>query len=87
MAVWREDNRAKLANFIDEVTRLLHNFLARAKSLVDHTRVFTDDMYEDHGFKTASGAPAPLGWWFTSTRSRSAVHASAVRDLLRAGAP
>ena len=51
MELWREDNRAKLASFIDEVTRLLHNFLAGAKSLVDHTRVFTDDIYEGHGFK------------------------------------
>jgi hypothetical protein len=49
--LWSEDNRAKLASFIDEVTRLLHNFLAGAKSLVDHTRVFTDDMYEGHAFK------------------------------------
>jgi hypothetical protein len=51
MRLWSEDNRAKLASFIDEVTRLLHNFLAGAKSLVDHTRVFTDDMYEGHAFK------------------------------------
>jgi hypothetical protein len=51
MELWREDNRAKLASFIDEVTRLLHNFLAGAKSLVDHTRVFNDDMYEGHRFK------------------------------------
>jgi len=51
MELWREDNRIKLERFIDEVTRLLHNFLAGAKSLVDHTRVFNEDMYEGHGFK------------------------------------
>jgi hypothetical protein len=51
MELWREDNRAKLERFIDEVTRLLHNFLAGAKSLVDHTRVFKDNMYKDHNFK------------------------------------
>src|SRR5215217_7120632 len=51
MEVWREDNRAKLESFIDEVTRLLHNFLAGAKSLVDHTRVFKDKMYKGHRFK------------------------------------
>ncbi len=51
MELWREDNRAKLTSFIDEVTRHLHNFLAGAKSLVDHTRVFNDDMYEGHEFK------------------------------------
>jgi 1,4-alpha-glucan branching enzyme len=28
MELWREDNRIKLERFIDEVTRLLHNFLA-----------------------------------------------------------
>jgi hypothetical protein len=48
--LWSEDNRPKLARFIGEVTRLLHNFLAGAKSLVDHTRVFKDKMYKDHGF-------------------------------------
>jgi 1,4-alpha-glucan branching enzyme len=51
MELWKEDNRAKLESFTDEVTRLLHNFLAGAKSLVDHTRVFNDHMYEGHGFK------------------------------------
>jgi 1,4-alpha-glucan branching enzyme len=39
MELWRLDNRTKLGSFIDEVTRLLHNFLALAQSLVDHTRV------------------------------------------------
>ena len=51
MEVWREDNRAKLERFIDEVTRLLHNFLAGAQSLVDHTRVFKNKMYKGHRFK------------------------------------
>lgn len=30
-----------------EVMRLFHNFLAAAKSLIDHTRVFVDDYYRD----------------------------------------
>lgn len=30
-----------------EVNRLFHNFLAAAKSLIDHTRVFVDDHYKD----------------------------------------
>jgi hypothetical protein len=34
----------------------------------------------------ASGVLAPLGWWFTSIRSRSTVQSSAARDPLRAGA-
>src|SRR5829696_1826830 len=28
MELWREDNRTRLESFLDEVTRLLHNFLA-----------------------------------------------------------
>jgi hypothetical protein len=48
---WRLDNRTKLGSFIDEVTRLLHNFLASAHSLVDHTRVFKNKMYKGHTFK------------------------------------
>jgi hypothetical protein len=51
LELWKEDNRAKLGRFIDEVTRLLHNFLASAKTLVDHTRVFKNEMYEGHEFK------------------------------------
>jgi hypothetical protein len=51
MELWRLDNRTKLGSFIDEVTRLLHNFLASAQSLVDHTRVFKNKMYKGHTFK------------------------------------
>lgn len=32
-----------------EITRLLHNFVAAALSLVDHTRVLYDELYEPHG--------------------------------------
>jgi hypothetical protein len=49
--LWRLDNRAKLESFIDEVTRLLHNFLASAQSLVDHTRVFKNKMYKGQTFE------------------------------------
>lgn len=34
-----------------EVMRLFHNFLASAKSLVDHTRAFVDDRYAGTAFK------------------------------------
>jgi hypothetical protein len=51
MELWKEDNRAKLESFIDEVTRRLHNFLAGAKTLVDHTRVFKNEMYKGHRFE------------------------------------
>jgi hypothetical protein len=51
MELWRENNRTRLEGFIDEVTRRLHNFLAGAKTLVDHTRVLKNKMYKDHRFK------------------------------------
>jgi hypothetical protein len=51
MKLWRETNRMELERFMDEVTRLLHNFLASAKTLVDHTRVFKNEMYEGHEFE------------------------------------
>jgi hypothetical protein len=51
MELWRLDNRTKLERFIDEVTRLLHNFLAGAQSLVEHTRVFKNKMYKGHRFQ------------------------------------
>src|SRR5215217_7206919 len=34
----------------------------------------------------ASGARAPLGWWFTSIQCRSTVHGNTASDPLRAGA-
>ena len=37
--LWNIDNRDKLFRYLDEITRLLHNFLASVKSLVDHTRI------------------------------------------------
>ena len=51
MKLWREDNRAELEHFIDEVTRRLHNLLASAKTLVDHTRVFKNEMYGGQSFE------------------------------------
>jgi hypothetical protein len=51
MELWREDNRAKLDLFLNEITRLLHNFLAGAATLVDHTRVFKNEMYKGQSFE------------------------------------
>lgn len=46
------DKRENLDNLIKETDRLLHNFLASAKSLVDHTRVIVDRLYpKDHEFR------------------------------------
>src|SRR4051812_25887440 len=39
-------NRDKLAVVQDEVLRRLHNFVASAQSLIDHTRRFYQTMYE-----------------------------------------
>lgn len=46
-------NQQKMENvdaLIAETKRLLHNFLASAKSLVDHTRVIVKRLYEGHVF-------------------------------------
>lgn len=40
-------NRNLLHEAQQEISRLLHNFLAAAKSLVDHTRNITNDFYRD----------------------------------------
>jgi len=46
------DKRENLDNLILDTKRLLHNFLASAKSLVDHTRVIVNRLYpEDHEFR------------------------------------
>ena len=50
MEIWQERNRDQLDAFMNEVARLLHNFLAGAKTLVDHTRAFKNEMYKGRGF-------------------------------------
>lgn len=46
------DKSENLDNLIKETKRLLHNFLASAKSLIDHTRVIVNRLYpEDHEFR------------------------------------
>jgi hypothetical protein len=49
--LWAVENHDKLNRLLAEITRLLHNFLARAKTLVDHTRVFKNDMYKSKCFE------------------------------------
>lgn len=43
--LWTIENRDKLDAFHKEVIRLFHNYLASAKSLVEHTRIFAREMY------------------------------------------
>jgi hypothetical protein len=44
------DKRHNLDALIDETSRLLHNLLASAQSLVDHTRVIKNRLYSDRDF-------------------------------------
>lgn len=48
--LWRVENRPTLRNFQREIARLLHNYLASAVTLIDHTRIFTCDLYKDKPF-------------------------------------
>jgi hypothetical protein len=50
LSIYRYDTQNKEI-LIDEISRLFHNFLASAKSLVDHTRVSIDKLYPNHDFK------------------------------------
>lgn len=49
LEIWSDENRAIQDRFHLEVTRLLHNFVASAKSLVEHTRRIYRDLYESDG--------------------------------------
>jgi hypothetical protein len=46
-----EDRREDLSAFLGEVMRIFDNYLAGAGTLVDHTRVFTVEMYEATPFE------------------------------------
>lgn len=43
--LWAADNREELARFLKEVIRLLHNFVASAQTLVEHTRIIVRRLY------------------------------------------
>ena len=49
--LWDEKHRYRLVKFNREVTRLLHNFVAAAKSLVEHTRNHMRAKYAGTDFK------------------------------------
>lgn len=46
------ENRKGFETFLTEVTRLLHNYLAAAKTLIDHTRKFFQDEYQGTEFES-----------------------------------
>ena len=50
LQLWDLRNRLQLEITINETLRLLHNFLASAKSLVDQTRVIIRNWYKDTEF-------------------------------------
>jgi hypothetical protein len=47
---WRQDGEKDREIFIDELSRLLHNFLSSASTLIDHTRVVTERVLKDTEF-------------------------------------
>jgi hypothetical protein len=49
--MYSSEQRENLERLIDETSRLFHNFLASAKSLVDHTRVIVNRLYFNQEFK------------------------------------
>jgi hypothetical protein len=49
-AIWRVENRPTLRSFHEEIARLLHNYLASAATLIDHTRIFARDLYQGKPF-------------------------------------
>ncbi len=48
--IWRVENRPALRRLHEEIARLLHNYLASAATLIDHTRIFADDLYQGKPF-------------------------------------
>jgi hypothetical protein len=48
--LYAQKNYALFLEITDEIDRLLHNFLASATSLVDHTRIFIKKYYIGHPF-------------------------------------
>lgn len=49
LPLWDAANQDKLYALQEEVTRLLHNFVASAMSLIDHSRVLYRELYEQKG--------------------------------------
>lgn len=49
--LWNVDNREVLRHFQMDIMRLLHNFLASAATLIDHTRIVTRELYQGRRFE------------------------------------
>jgi hypothetical protein len=48
--LWDVRNNDQMEHFLKEVTRLLHNFVAAALTLVEHTRIMARGMYKGTEF-------------------------------------
>ncbi len=51
LTLWEVKNTAKLDLFQKEIIRLVHNYVASAKSLVEHTRNFVREHYSNSKFE------------------------------------
>lgn len=51
LQLFDEQRREELRTFQRDIFRLLHNFLASVKTLVDHTRILTKELYSDTDFE------------------------------------
>jgi hypothetical protein len=50
MDLWDYRNVDKMGNYLKEITRMLHNFVASARTLVDHTRIIARELYVSQPF-------------------------------------
>jgi len=51
LRLWSQDNRGALEAVMEEASRYLHNFLASASTLIDHTRNHVRDLYGGSDFE------------------------------------
>src|SRR5205085_6713615 len=49
LLLWGDDSVNEMDQFLKNVTRQLHNFVAAAKTLVEHTRIIAREMYDGTG--------------------------------------
>jgi hypothetical protein len=51
LAMYNDDHRENVHNLLDQTSRLFHNFLASAFSLIEHTRKIVNRLYSGQAFK------------------------------------
>ena len=50
MSLWDYRNSIQMDNYLKEITRLLHNFVASALTLVEHTQIIARELYGTQPF-------------------------------------